>query len=176
MTKETDSQRFNVAASRARDQMILFHSVTLNDIGNNNCMRYKLLGYCQNPLGDQASFDSVKHRFDSPFEEAVYRRLVARGYLVTPQVQVNGYRIDLVVEGEHNRLAVECDGERWHGPDAYEADMFRQKVLERAGWQFWRVRGRHFYQDADRAMESLWTTLEEMEIKPTLIEYVSQSN
>ncbi|KSU48832.1 hypothetical protein AS033_10920 [Exiguobacterium indicum] len=172
MTKETDSQRFNVAASRARDQMILFHSVTLNDIGNNNCMRYKLLGYCQNPLGDQASFDSVKHRFDSPFEEAVYRRLVARGYLVTPQVQVNGYRIDLVVEGEHNRLAVECDGERWHGPDAYEADMFRQKVLERAGWQFWRVRGRHFYQDADRAMESLWTTLEEMEIKPALIEYV----
>lgn len=172
MTKETDSQRFNVAASRARDQMILFHSVSLNDIGNSNCMRYKLLGYCQNPLGDQASFESVKHRFDSPFEEAVYRRLVARGYLVTPQVQVNGYRIDLVVEGEHNRLAVECDGERWHGPDAYEADMFRQKVLERAGWNFWRVRGRHFYQDADRAMESLWTTLEEMEIKPSLVEYV----
>ncbi|WP_029332457.1 AAA domain-containing protein [Exiguobacterium oxidotolerans] len=172
MTKETDSQRFNVAASRARDQMILFHSVSLNDIGNSNCMRYKLLGYCQNPLGDQASLESIKHRFDSPFEEAVYRRLVARGYLVTPQVQVNGYRIDLVVEGEHNRLAVECDGERWHGPDAYEADMFRQKVLERAGWNFWRVRGRHFYQDADRAMESLWTTLEEMEIKPTLLEYV----
>lgn len=112
LTKETDSQRFNVAASRARDQMILFHSVTLQDIGNQNCMRYKLVNYCQNPLGDQESFEAVQHLFDSPFEEEVYKRLTNRGYLVRPQVQVNGYRIDLVVEGESNRLAVECDGER----------------------------------------------------------------
>ncbi|RHB46584.1 AAA domain-containing protein [Exiguobacterium sp. AM39-5BH] len=166
LTKETDSQRFNVAASRARDQMILFHSVTLQDIGNQNCMRYKLVNYCQNPLGDQESFEAVQHLFDSPFEEEVYKRLTNRGYLVRPQVQVNGYRIDLVVEGESNRLAVECDGERWHGPDVYEQDMFRQKVLERAGWTFWRVRGRHFYRNADQAMEPLWTLLDEMGIEP----------
>ncbi|TCI61810.1 AAA domain-containing protein [Exiguobacterium sp. SH3S1] len=166
LTKETDSQRFNVAASRARDQMILFHSVTLQDIGNQNCMRYKLVNYCQNPLGDQESFEAVQHLFDSPFEEEVYKRLTNRGYLVRPQVQVNGYRIDLVVEGESNRLAIECDGERWHGPDVYEQDMFRQKVLERAGWTFWRVRGRHFYRDADQAMEPLWTLLDEMGIEP----------
>jgi len=36
-----------------------------------------------------------------------------------------------------------------------KADMLPQKFLERMGWNFWRVRGRHFYQDADRAMESL---------------------
>ncbi|WP_214786069.1 AAA domain-containing protein [Exiguobacterium sp. s183] len=166
LTKETDSQRFNVAASRARDQMILFHSVTLQDIGNQNCMRYKLVNYCQNPLGDQESFEAAQHLFDSPFEEEVYKRLTNRGYLVRPQVQVNGYRIDLVVEGESNRLAVECDGERWHGPDVYEQDMFRQKVLERAGWTFWRVRGRHFYRDAEQAMEPLWTLLDEMGIEP----------
>lgn len=166
LTKENDSQRFNVAASRARDQMILFHSVTLQDIGNQNCMRYKLVNYCQNPLGDQESFEAVQHLFDSPFEEEVYKRLTNRGYLVRPQVQVNGYRIDLVVEGESNRLAIECDGERWHGPDVYEQDMFRQKVLERAGWTFWRVRGRHFYRDADQAMEPLWTLLDEMGIEP----------
>ncbi|TCI75892.1 DUF559 domain-containing protein [Exiguobacterium sp. SH0S1] len=166
LTKETDSQRFNVAASRARDQMILFHSVTLQDIGNQNCMRYKLVNYCQNPLGDQESLEAVQHLFDSPFEEEVYKRLTNRGYLVRPQVQVNGYRIDLVVEGESNRLAIECDGERWHGPDVYEQDMFRQKVLERAGWTFWRVRGRHFYRDADQAMEPLWTLLDEMGIEP----------
>lgn len=48
--------------------------------------------------------------------------------------------------------------------------MFRQKVLERAGWTFWRVRGRHFYRDADQAMEPLWTLLEEMGIEPILLD------
>jgi len=32
MTKPADERRFNVAASRARDQMWLFHSVTINDL------------------------------------------------------------------------------------------------------------------------------------------------
>jgi hypothetical protein len=40
------------------------------------------------------------------------------------------------------RLAVECDGDEWHGPDRYEQDMARQRDLERAGWQFVRFRGK----------------------------------
>ena len=32
-TKAADERRFNVAASRARDKMILFHSVTRDDLG-----------------------------------------------------------------------------------------------------------------------------------------------
>jgi very-short-patch-repair endonuclease len=55
------------------------------------------------------------------------------------------YRIDLVVEGMQGRLAVECDGDQWHGPDRYEQDMARQRDLERAGWNFVRIRGGDFY-------------------------------
>ncbi len=33
LTMSSDERRFNVAASRARDQMWLFHSATLNDLG-----------------------------------------------------------------------------------------------------------------------------------------------
>ena len=41
-----------------------------------------------------------------------------RGYWVTPQVKVGQYRIDLVAEGHNDtRLAVECDGDRYHGSD-----------------------------------------------------------
>ena len=36
------------------------------------------------------------------------------------------------------RLAVECDGDEFHGPDRWPADMQRQRILERAGWVFWR--------------------------------------
>jgi hypothetical protein len=65
------------------------------------------------------------------------------------------------------RLAVECDGERWHGPDRYEADMARQRQLERCGWTFWRVRGGAFYRDRHQAMSDLWTTLDRLGIYPS---------
>jgi very-short-patch-repair endonuclease len=49
------------------------------------------------------------------------------------------YRIDMVVEGEGDvRLAIECDGDEYHGPDKWADDMNRQRILERAGWVFWR--------------------------------------
>lgn len=44
-----------------------------------------------------------------------------------------------MVEGAHDtRLAIECDGDEFHGPDRWNADMQRQRILERAGWIFWR--------------------------------------
>jgi REase_MTES_1575 len=76
------------------------------------------------------------------------------------------YRIDLVVEGMQGRLAVECDGDEWHGPDRYEQDMARQRDLERAGWQFVRIRGGSFYRDRGKATEQLWNELERLGIKP----------
>ena len=76
------------------------------------------------------------------------------------------YRIDLVVEGMQGRLAVECDGDEWHGPERYEQDMARQRDLERAGWQFVRIRGGDFYRDSGKATEPLWSELDSLGIKP----------
>ncbi|WAM34088.1 AAA domain-containing protein [Caldicellulosiruptor morganii] len=168
LTKRSDYQRFNVAASRARDQMFLFHSVQLEDINNPECARYRLLQYCQNPNRVQQKIDEVKHLFESKFEEDVYRIICTRGYRVIPQVKVAnlGKRIDLVVEGIRNRLAIECDGDKWHGIDKWEEDIERQRILERVGWTFWRVRGSEFYRDPEKAMASLWKKLDEMGIKP----------
>ncbi len=39
LASEKDKRRFNVAASRSRDQLWLFHSANLNDIKNQNCER-----------------------------------------------------------------------------------------------------------------------------------------
>lgn len=46
-TKPADERRFNVAASRARDQMFLFHSVTSEDLSP-LCLRRRLLEFFQN--------------------------------------------------------------------------------------------------------------------------------
>ncbi len=101
----------------------------------------------------------------------VFQVATDRGFYVRTQVSVGDptnhrYRIDLVVEGMQGRLAVECDGDEWHGPERYEQDMARQRDLERAGWQFVRIRGGDFYRDRRKATEPLWNELERLGIKP----------
>ena len=78
--------------------------------------------------------------FDSLFEQRVFNRVVDRGYSVIPQFSTDSYRIDMVIVGARVRLAVECDGDRWHGPAQYADDLARQRDLERAGWHFFRIR------------------------------------
>ncbi|MBX5467233.1 MAG: DUF559 domain-containing protein [Firmicutes bacterium] len=104
--------------------------------------------------------------FDSLFEQHVFLRLVERGYRVIPQYRVGDWRIDLVVEGLRARLAVECDGDRWHGPEQWLQDLERQRALERAGWEFVRIRGSAFYRDPEGALAPLWERLHARGIEP----------
>jgi hypothetical protein len=78
-----------------------------------------------------------------------------------------GYRIDMVVEGaDRRRLAVECDGDRYHGPEQWRQDMRRQRVLERVGWRFWRCFASSFYRDPDGVLNDLIEMLTRMGIQP----------
>ena len=45
LTKPADERRFNVAASRARDQMWLFHAVTQRSDRSDSCLRKRLLRF-----------------------------------------------------------------------------------------------------------------------------------
>jgi very-short-patch-repair endonuclease len=167
-TEDSARQRFNVAASRAQDQLWLFHSATV-DMLSPDCMRHRLLAYMLNPA--RQTTEEGEHRFDSQFERDVYQLISNKGFHVRTQVRVGDptnhrYRIFLVVEGMQGRLAVECDGDEWHGPERYEQDMARQRDLERAGWQFVRIRGGDFYHDRERATEPLWRELDSLGIKP----------
>ncbi|WP_134664871.1 MULTISPECIES: AAA domain-containing protein [unclassified Amycolatopsis] len=175
LTQDQYVQRFNVAVSRAKDQVWVFHSVRQDELPNSECMRYQLLDYCyglrDQPAGATGRSSAVPDNervepFDSLFEQRVYNRVVARGYTVEPQFEALGYRIDLVVVGGRARLAVECDGDRWHGPDVYERDLARQRDLERCGWRFFRISGSSFDVDPDEALAQLWEILNEEEIYP----------
>jgi very-short-patch-repair endonuclease len=170
LIKKDAQQRFNVAVSRARNQLRLYHSVDLSEL-NPEDMRYRLLSYCMNPARVSEIVEEAEKLCDSQFEIDVLRMITAKGYQVRPQVQVGRYRIDLVIEGVKNRLAVECDGDRWHGIDKWEEDRERQRILERAGWTFWRVRGSKFYLDRKKAMEDLWIRLDEMGIDHNVVSY-----
>jgi len=132
-------QRFNVAASRARDRMYLVRSVSASDLSDRD-LRSGLLAHFDKPLvADRHESERLVERCESQFERDVYEELFSRGYRVTPQVRTGAYRIDLVVEGSGDtRLAVECDGDEFHGPERWQHDTAQQRVLERAGWVFWR--------------------------------------
>lgn len=167
LVDEKARQRFNVAVSRAKDQLWLMHSVSVNDISNKDCLRYQLLSYISNPLKEEN--ESNRMLCESEFERRVFDEMTNRGYRVIPQYKVNSYRIDLVVMGDKTKLAVECDGDHWHtSKEDQERDFQREKILQRAGWTFWRVLGSTYYNNPDNALESLWSILDDMGIQPDL--------
>lgn len=178
LTREQYVQRYNVAASRAKDQLWLFHSIALTELGNPEDMRFQLLDYCESVAkrSNEDRKDAVTGQvpenvpvapFDSLFEQRVCNRLIDRGYTVIPQYPVGQYSLDLVVVGAKSRLAIECDGDAWHGPDRYQQDLARQRDLERCGWNFFRIRESDFYVAPAEALKQLWHMLHELDIHPS---------
>jgi very-short-patch-repair endonuclease len=133
LSGEMFEQRFNVAASHAKDRLYLYRSFRREDIKDND-LRARLLDYFAAPLRRDPE-KKGRERCESDFERAVFDRLAAAGYRVTPQVPAASYRIDLVVEGHSGRrLAIECDGDQYHTPEMWLHNLNRQRTLERVGW------------------------------------------
>ncbi len=160
-------QRFNVALSRARDRMYLFRSVTETTF-KEDTLNSRLIRHFRQPfLQDARKVEALRDKCESGFEQEMFDELTKRGYRVEPQVPCGGYRIDFVVEGaEGRRLAVECDGDRFHGPGQWQDDMVRQRVLERAGWTFWRCFASSFVRRRELVVNDLLETLQKLGIEP----------
>jgi very-short-patch-repair endonuclease len=168
LVRESFAQRFNVAASRAQDRMYLVRSVELEHLSEADRLRRSLISHFASPfMRDEGKVEDRRKLCESPFECDVYDRLTERGYCVIPQVPVGQYRIDMVVEGTNDaRLAIECDGDRYHGPDKWAEDTQRQRVLERAGWAFWRCFASAWIRRPDELLQDLLNTLYQFGIEP----------
>jgi len=164
--QELFKQRFNVAASRARDQMWVVHSLSPQNDLKADDLRRQLIEHAQDPSHLMRALEEKENRVQSPFEREVMKRMLAAGYRVQPQWRVGAFRIDLVVEGERRRVAIECDGDRYHPLEKIPDDMERQSVLERMGWSFTRIRSTDFLRNPDRAMKQVFEKLESLEIFP----------
>ena len=157
-------QRYNVAASRARDRMYLVRSVRVEDLSIKDVLRRGLIGHFSNP---RVPLPQDEKNFESRFERQVYEALVEEGYRVIPQVKVGKYRIDLVVEGENDaRLAIECDGDWYHEGERQTYDRKRQRDLERLGWSFWRCWYTQWVRRRSEVLADLFQTLRRHKIDP----------
>ena len=125
----------NVAASRARDQLWVVHSLDPGRDLKPGDLRLRLIAHAENPAALRPKRDERRRRHGSELEKRVDDHLSAAGYRLLRSYEVGEYQLDLVVEGAGTRrAAIQCDGDRAAASDALGEAMERQLTLERLGW------------------------------------------
>ena len=166
----TFRQRFNVAVSRAKNQIWVIYSMHPDSLRNDD-IRKNLLYYCENYGIIEISKDEVNSLSESPFECEVATYLIDKGYSIKQQYPVGNYRLDMIVEYDNNKIAIECDGEAYHSTEEQiRRDLERQTILERIGWSFIRIRGSEYYKAKDNTLQALDSRLKSMGFYPEKVE------
>ena len=173
MTDGTESarkKRYNVAASRAKDQMWVINSLDANNDLKTGDIRKEFLEYINNPK-DFILTEEIEKNSESIFEEEVVKYLVSEGYHIKQQWEVGAYRIDMVALFQDKKIAIECDGEKWHSTEEQiKQDMERQSILERCGWEFIRIRGSKYFRNPESTMKDVINELNKKGIFPEKME------
>lgn len=172
LRKETDGadgmmkKRWNVAVSRARDQLWLVHSFAPAAQLKPDDLRRSLFdwadGVMSGTIGAAEPFDLP----DPEFTGQVLRALRKRGYRVEAGHDAGAWRLDMVVRARGRAAAIECDGSGREDEDAIRRDMERQTVLERAGWKFVRVRSADWFRRPEKTLERVCEALAALGIAP----------
>jgi len=156
---------FNVAASRARDQLWVVHSLRPERDLKTGDLRLKLINHATDPKGLRKKVIEPTSGFESEFEELVYNGLVNAKFRTVLRCQVGEYIIDLVVEGGGGkRVAIQCDGDRHQPMEDLPEVMERQLTLERLGWTFIRIRASEFIRDPETGLKKLFARLKVLAI------------
>lgn len=159
-------KRWNVAVSRARDQLWLVHSFDPAAQLKPDDLRRSLFdwadGVMSGTIGAAEPFDLP----DPEFTGQVLRALRKRGYRVEAGHDAGAWRLDMVVRARGRAAAIECDGSGREDEDAIRRDMERQTVLERAGWKFVRVRSADWFRRPEKTLERVCEALAALGIAP----------
>ncbi|MHC4165147.1 MAG: AAA domain-containing protein, partial [Planctomycetota bacterium] len=158
---------FNVAASRARDQMWVVHSLHPERDLKPGDLRLKLIRHAMDPTTLRKDVIDMTPGFSTEFEELVFEKLTRANFRTIQHAKVGEYVVDLVVEGgQGKRVAIQCDGDRRQDDEDIAEAMERQLTLERLGWKFIRLRGSEFFRNPDEVIKKLARRLKEIDIEP----------
>lgn len=89
------------------------------------------------------TLDIPRSEFQSPHEKRFFEVLTSLGYEPIAQHPAGPYYIDIALQCNGKKLAIEVDGERWHTTltgERLERDIVRDRNLRRMGWdvlRFW---------------------------------------
>lgn len=165
-------RRLNVLFSRAKEQIVTFSSIPLGEFNPSptnegaTLLRRWLEFSATKRLGEVAHNHERAGHTDSPFEEHVIEAVRSLGYEAVPQVGVSSYFIDVGVKHPKYPLGyicgIECDGSTYHSSkSARDRDRLREEVLNRLGWELYRIWSTDWFRDPLGCREVLKTYLSE---------------
>lgn len=169
LNRESDVRRFNVATSRARNQMWVFHSVDLEDL-NKECVRYKLLHYCKNYDKYKREEKVIDNIFYSALQKDIYGILKSKGFNPLSNIPLGNYAIDLVLENGQDKVAILCQDEKSEYTSNYHEFYNMQLKLTECGWNVIKVRGSKFYRYPDKMIPALLKRLQGFTITKSSLE------
>lgn len=156
------AKRYNVAVSRARDQLWIFHSMDVEDLKEGD-LRRSLLEYAANPQ----SLAEGEIKQPTSLELTVTRSLQEAGYEICQHMPVGSLIVPVVAVSGNSRVIIACDGEHWVDSIKEAAALrYSQAVLERLGWNFVRVRGSQWYLHPEESLDKLKAELKSLGIVP----------
>lgn len=173
--------RLNVAISRSKRKIYIVTSIfpeelTTDDLenegpklfrkyldysfaissGNKELAKAILLSLCES--GNVENFDEIK----SEFEDDIYNKLTARGYIVDRNVGIGGYKIPFAIKNAENGnyvLGIECDGTLYHNKNTRDRDIHREKYLNARGWKIYRIWSNKWWHDQEKVLEEIKTRI-----------------
>jgi hypothetical protein len=161
---------FNVAASRARDQLWLVYSLDPGRDLKAGDLRLRLIEHAVHGAdGDakRAEIDLASAVFDGELQAELCRILDSEGYRVVPRYLVGSHAIDVVVHGAGAaRVGILCDGDRALPDHDMQSLLEHQMILERLGWKLIRLRASEYFRDPKKELERLRRRLGARGVKP----------
>lgn len=157
-------RRLNVLITRARKRCEIFTNLLPQDIDTNRTQAKGMIAlkrYLKYARTGELDLPKSTHKeADSQFEEDVAHELRQHGYEVEHQVGSAGFLIDLGVSHPENSsefvLGIECDGASYHSArSARDRDRIRQQVLERIGWNIYRIWSTDWFKNKEKEVEKL---------------------
>ncbi len=173
---EMYAKRYNVAASRARDQLWVVHSLDPGRDLKSDDIRLSLIRHADDPASTAKALEKRLPAVLSDMEEAVAAELKNNGYNVVTRQRVGSYIIGMTCEGDGGRVAIECDGDTESDARSIVTELNKQSVLERLGWRFIRLRASEYYRSPSEFLSSLRTLVENRGIKPKSVKSEAASN
>jgi len=158
---------FNVASSRACNQMWVVHSLKSDMDLKLGDLRYKLIKHAQNPSGLRKKTIMKEEVFKSDLQRSVFKELQSQKYQILLNFELGMRTIDIVAQGEERqRLAIQCDGEGIKTEEDLLLEMEYYMTLCRLNWDIFHIRSTEYYTDPDKTLKRLLRRIKRAGIVP----------
>ena len=169
-------KRYNVAISRAKDQLWIVHSIDKNNLKEGD-LRKELFEYIDSLKENVFDKTAIENITASDFENEVAKHLLEKNYTIKQKWRVGSYDIDMVAIYDDKKIAIECDGKTLnHTEEEVIANLEEQEILERCGWEFIRVRASEYFRNPEKAIKDLIIQLDDKGVYPNHKEVYNDKN